>query len=112
MARQKDSTGNRRASRSKPSFDDGIEQLESILDEIESGEAPLEQCLKRYEQGVKLVKHCQSILDQAQRRIEELAPPHEGSADDDPAADSEAPDGWTAQAGSADENGIPGEKEE
>ena len=34
----------------------------------------MEQCLKRYEQGVKLAKHCQSILDQAQRRIAELAP--------------------------------------
>jgi len=70
VARQKDTTGSKRASRGKPSFDEGIGQLEAILDEIESGEAPLEQCLKRYEQGVKLVKHCQSILDQAQRRIE------------------------------------------
>lgn len=74
MARQKDSSGGRNSSRSKPGFDEGIEQLEAILDEIESGEAPLEQCLKRYEQGVKLAKHCQSILDQAQRRIAELAP--------------------------------------
>ena len=74
MARQKDSSGGRHSSRSKPGFDEGIEQLEAILDEIESGEAPLEQCLKRYEQGVKLAKHCQSILDQAQRRIAELAP--------------------------------------
>jgi exodeoxyribonuclease VII small subunit len=65
----------RRTGRGKPSFDKGIEQLEAILDEIESGDVPLEQCLKRYEQGVKLVEHCRTILDQAQARITELAPP-------------------------------------
>ena len=112
MAKQKDSTGGRRASRSKPSFDEGIGQLEAILDQIESGEAPLEQCLKRYEQGVKLVKHCQSILDQAQRRIEELTPPAEVSPENCPAGDSEAPNGWPGQNRSADDNDMPGKEEE
>ena len=75
MAKDNDHRATRRAGRGKPSFDEGIEQLEAILDEIESGDVPLEQCLKHYEQGVKLVKHCQAVLDQAQQRIADLAPP-------------------------------------
>jgi len=83
VVRQKDKPVGKRSGRSKPSFDEGIEQLESILDEIESGEATLEQCLKSYEQGVKLVEHCKSILDKAQQRIAELTPeaPAEQPAD-------------------------------
>lgn len=83
MGKDTEGQAAKRTGRGKPSFDKGIEQLEAILDEIESGEAPLEQCLKRYEQGVKLVEHCRAILDQAQQRITELAPasPPEGAAD-------------------------------
>lgn len=75
MDDEQDHRVTKRTGRGKPSFDKGIEQLEAILDEIESGDVPLEHCLKRYEQGVKLVEHCRTILDQAQARITELAPP-------------------------------------
>ena len=98
MARQKENSGGGRSSRSKPGFDEGIEQLEAILDEIESGEAPLEQCLKWYEQGVKLTKHCQSILDQAQRRIAELAPtpPSEAASANGPDEGLDVDDGTSS----------------
>lgn len=103
MAKDKDHRTGRGAGRSKPSFDKGIEQLEAILDEIESGEVPLEQCLKQYEQGVKLVEHCRSILDQAQQRIVELAPtqPSEAPPEPPPEPPPAAPSGVDPDIASA-----------
>lgn len=56
----------------KLGFEDAIEQLETLIDQIESGEIGLEESLKRYEQGSALIKRCRSILDGAQQRIAEL----------------------------------------
>lgn len=49
-----------------------IEQLESIVDQIESGEMGLEDSIKGYEQGIALVKRARTILDQAEQRIVQL----------------------------------------
>ena len=49
-----------------------IEQLEGIVDQIEAGELGLEESIKGYEQGVELVKRARSILDRAEQRITEL----------------------------------------
>jgi len=63
MARSKEKT---------PSFERAIEQLEAITDQIESGQIGLEESLKQYEQGMKLIKQCRSILDAAEKRIAHL----------------------------------------
>lgn len=49
-----------------------IEQLEGIVDQIEGGELGLEDSIKGYEQGIELVKRARSILDRAEQRITEL----------------------------------------
>jgi exodeoxyribonuclease VII small subunit len=54
------------------SFEDAVEQLETLIDQIESGEIGLEESLKRYEQGCALIKRCRAILDGAQATIAEL----------------------------------------
>lgn len=51
-------------------FETAIERLELIVEEMESDKLPLEDLLKRYEEGTKLVKVCQEKLDAAERRIE------------------------------------------
>ena len=51
-------------------FETAIERLELIVEEMESDKLPLEDLLKRYEEGTKLVKVCQEKLDSAERRIE------------------------------------------
>lgn len=51
-------------------FETAIERLEHIVEEMESDKLPLEDLLKRYEEGTKLVKVCQEKLDSAERRIE------------------------------------------
>jgi len=60
---------------SKPlSFEQAIDRLESMIDEIESGEVGLEDAIARYEQGQQLVTRCRTILDKAEQRIAELTP--------------------------------------
>jgi len=53
-------------------FEQAIEQLEQLIEKIESGEVGLEQSLKHYEQGTELIKRCRSILDSAEQRVAEL----------------------------------------
>ena len=53
-------------------FEDAIDQVERIVDKIESGQGGLEQSLVDYERATKLIGHCRSILTVAQKRIAEL----------------------------------------
>jgi len=62
----------------KLSFEQSLEQLEAIIERIESGEVGLEASLKEYEAGAKLVKRCRAILDKAEKRIAELTADEEG----------------------------------
>jgi exodeoxyribonuclease VII small subunit len=55
-----------------PSFEESVAQLEQIVAAIESGQIGLEQSLAKYEQGMELVKRCRTILDNAEKRIEQL----------------------------------------
>lgn len=59
-------------------FEDALEQVESIIEQIESGQVGLEECIVQYEQGMKLLARCQSILSVAQKRIEELTADSQG----------------------------------
>ena len=45
------------------SFEDAVEKLESIVEEMESDELPLDKLLVRYEEGAKLVKACEDLLE-------------------------------------------------
>jgi exodeoxyribonuclease VII small subunit len=55
------------------SFEDSLEELEKIVAELESGKLGLSDALGRYEQGVKHLKACQQLLEQAERKIELLS---------------------------------------
>ena len=55
------------------SFEAAMEQLETIVQELEQGELPLSRSLARYEQGVKCLKHCYRLLEEAERKIELLS---------------------------------------
>ncbi|MBS3820596.1 MAG: exodeoxyribonuclease VII small subunit [Planctomycetes bacterium] len=54
-------------------FEQAIEKLETIVDEIEDGRVSLEESIDRYAEGTKLVKRCRAILDQAEKKIQMLA---------------------------------------
>jgi len=61
-----------RSKEKPPTFEQAIEQLEAITERIESGQVGLEESLKQYEQGMKLIGRCRGILDTAEQRIVEL----------------------------------------
>ena len=53
----------------KVSFEQSLEQLESIVSKLESGKLPLAESLEQYETGVKHLKSCYELLSDAERRI-------------------------------------------
>ena len=54
------------------SFEEAIEALGSIVQEIETGQVPLQESLKQYEKGMALIGHCRDILQGAEKKIEEI----------------------------------------
>jgi exodeoxyribonuclease VII small subunit len=55
-----------------PAFESGLQQLEAIVKEMESGELPLERALELFEQGMKLSEGCRKQLEEAETRVEML----------------------------------------
>ena len=53
------------------SFEDAISELKKIIDLSESGEIPLDKIVQNYEDGMKLLEHCQKKLLKAELKIEE-----------------------------------------
>lgn len=56
----------------KPTFESSLEQLETIVSEVEAGDIGLEESITKYEKGMKLIKTCQTILDKAEERIKTI----------------------------------------
>ncbi len=56
-----------------PSFEESLQKLEQIVHELEDGQLGLNDSLARYEDGVKCLKQCYLALEQAERKIEQLA---------------------------------------
>ena len=54
-------------------FEDCLARLEQIVSALETGNLPLEESLKVFEEGISLARHCARYLDEAERRIEILA---------------------------------------
>jgi exodeoxyribonuclease VII small subunit len=59
-------------SNGKERFEDFLAQVEEAVQELEAGHLPLEESIKKYEQGVKALQRCYQILDGAERKIQEL----------------------------------------
>jgi exodeoxyribonuclease VII small subunit len=53
-------------------FEDALQRLEEIVDRLETGELPLEDSLKVFEEGVALARRCSKYLEEAEKRIELL----------------------------------------
>ena len=57
----------------KLTFEESLAELERIVSDVEQGKIGLEQSIERYEQGMKLIKRCRTILDTAEKRIETIS---------------------------------------
>lgn len=55
-----------------PSFDDGLDQLEALVRQLETGALGLEESLAKFEQGILLSQRLQEQLTEAQRKVEVL----------------------------------------
>ena len=56
----------------KPGFEAGLEELERIVKEMESGDLPLERALALFEKGTELSSNCRKQLEEAETRVEIL----------------------------------------
>lgn len=72
-----------------PKFEECLQRLEKIVDQLEKGEIPLEQALKLFEEGIALSNNCRKELEEAEGKVEILlkqngkiqAEPFEAAAD-------------------------------
>lgn len=53
-------------------FERNLEQLETLVTEMESGELSLEDSLSAFEKGIKLTRECQSALQKAEQKVQKL----------------------------------------
>jgi exodeoxyribonuclease VII small subunit len=60
------------AEKTAPSFESGLQELESIVKEMESGDLPLERALELFEKGIQLSNACRKQLEEAETRVETL----------------------------------------
>ena len=64
-----------------PSFEHAIQRLERIVADMEGAELPLEDVLKKYEEGTQLVRFCSQKLNEAEKKIELLSKKADGSVE-------------------------------
>jgi exodeoxyribonuclease VII small subunit len=55
-----------------PPFEEALQRLDTIVEQLEGGELTLEQSLSHYEEGMKLSRGLTKTLDEAEKRIERL----------------------------------------
>ncbi|MFN1835513.1 exodeoxyribonuclease VII small subunit [Balneola sp. MJW-20] len=60
----------------RPSFEEALKELESIVSRLESEDITLEDSVKLYEEGIKLSKICTEVLEKAETRIKQVNEEH------------------------------------
>lgn len=63
----------------KERFEDALRKIEIIVARMEEGDLSLEEALKAFEEGVRLVQFCTGKLDEAERKVEVLIRDHKGT---------------------------------
>jgi exodeoxyribonuclease VII small subunit len=65
-------TGPRGSGKESPPFEEAMKKLEGIVEAMEGSDLPLETLLTRFEDGIRLVKVCQTKLEEAELKIQQL----------------------------------------
>jgi exodeoxyribonuclease VII small subunit len=65
-------------------FEKAMERLEAIVKDLESGELGLEESLKLFEEGIRLVRFCEEKLNEAERKVTLLTQREDGSIQEEP----------------------------
>ncbi len=61
-----------------PNFEHSLKELESIVEELESGDVPLDETLQKFERGMKLVQFCHTKLNDAEAKLKILVKDKDG----------------------------------
>ena len=56
----------------KFNLEKSLADLEDLVEELESGDLPLEKAMKKFEEGIKLTRGCQTALKEAEQKVEIL----------------------------------------
>ena len=70
----------------KKSFEQAMKQLEQIVQDLESGDMPLEKAIKKFEEGIQLSKFCTEKLDESEKKITVLMQDATGNVSEMPFA--------------------------
>ena len=70
----------------KKNFEQAMKQLEKIVQELESGDMPLEKSIKKFEEGIQLSKFCSHKLDESEKKITLLVQDAAGDVSETPFA--------------------------
>lgn len=54
---------------SKENFEESMKTLEEIVSELENGNLNLDESVKKFEEGMKIAKQCNTILENAEKKI-------------------------------------------
>ena len=54
---------------SKENFEESMKKLETIVTELENGNLNLDESVKKFEEGMKIAKQCNTILESAEKKI-------------------------------------------
>ncbi len=68
----------------KQTFEQAMQKLEQIVQDLEFGDQPLEKSLKRFEEGVKLSKFCSEKLDETEKKVTILLQDRKGNLFEEP----------------------------
>ncbi|HGY56718.1 MAG TPA: exodeoxyribonuclease VII small subunit [Caldithrix abyssi] len=63
----------------KLAFESALQRLEEIVNKLESGEIPLEESIKVFEEGEQLVRFCMDTLNEAEKKVKKLEKKDDGS---------------------------------
>jgi exodeoxyribonuclease VII small subunit len=66
------------------SFEKAIEKLEKLVDELETGDLPLDKALAKFEEGIKLSRLCQQKLDETEKKVSMLTENADGVLNESP----------------------------
>lgn len=55
------------------SFEEAMRELETVVDQLERGDAALEAAIALYDRGAQLKKHCETRLSEAQLKVDQIA---------------------------------------
>ncbi len=69
---------------SKTTFEQSMKKLEQIVQELESGDLPLEEAMQKFEEGIKLSKLCSKKLDETEKKTTLLLQDQKGNVSEKP----------------------------